>query len=65
MTKTQIADYNAAMGPRLAAIVAKKLGADVSFIRWDRLPTGADLPVFRVPAHLIGQAQALGLTVEQ
>lgn len=50
---------------RLTAAVAKRLGVTVAFLRWDRdSRTGADIPVFAVPAAIIVDARALGLTAE-
>jgi hypothetical protein len=63
MTK-QIADYRAALGPRLAGHASAKLGAAVEFVRWDHdHKTGADVPVFSVPADRAAAARALGLSV--
>lgn len=52
-------NYRDAMGPRLAGHVSVKLGTTATFIRWDRdSKTGADVPVFSVPANKREQAIA-------
>jgi hypothetical protein len=57
--------HNERLAQRLADGVSAKLGTPVEFARWERdSKTGADVPVFRVPAGLMAQAKSLGLTVE-
>lgn len=58
------ATYFDSLASRLTAIAARKLGVPVSFSEWreDRR-TGAQIPVFNVPASHAQQARALGLTV--
>ena len=49
---------------RLAACVAKKMGCETTFVRWDLdLRTGASIPVFSVPMDRRDDAAALGLRV--
>ena len=50
------------LGDRLAASVARKLDAPVTFVGWVRQPTG-DVPVFGVPPRVATRALRLGLTV--
>lgn len=55
----------ATLPSRLANHVSQRLGTDARFVRWQSDPkTGADTPVFAVPAHAVLAARALGLTVE-
>lgn len=55
----------ATLPSRLANHVSQRLGTDCSFVGWQRDPkTGADVPIFAVPAHAVIAARALGLTVE-
>lgn len=55
----------ATLPSRLASHVSAKLGTEARFVRWQRDPrTGADTPIFAVPAHTLTAARALGLTVE-
>lgn len=69
MTKTNdrsaaLDRYRDALGPRLAGHVSAKLGVEAEFIRWDLdRKTGADVPVFRVPASHANEAIRLGLRV--
>lgn len=66
MTPREQASAIAATLPsRLANHVSQRLGTEATFVRWERDPrTGADTPVFAVPAHAVLAAKALGLTVE-
>lgn len=61
----QAGDAAATLHVRLTDAVAHRLGVTVSFLRWQRDPrTGADTPIFVVPADRVQDARALGLTVE-
>lgn len=55
----------ATLPSRLTNAVSQRLGTDVRFVRWqEHAPTGAQIPVFAVPAHALTAARALGLTCE-
>ena len=58
--------YTAALETRLLHAVQERLGSKrVTFERWERdRQTGADVPVFGVPADLTAHAAHLGLTFD-
>lgn len=57
------ATYFDQLAGRLTAHVSAKLGVPVEFAEWREHKTGAQVPVFAVPATHAQQARELGLTI--